>query len=248
MSGDRASLLIPPSELRVFRSDSPCTARDALESVRGARAALDGVMFENCDPHGRPYASSSCGDPEYLLFDAARGLFEPSERPDRGGTVSVVGDSAVVLDGDAVARGASAAVQGYPTLVRRGVARGFGDDRSRQRVWRAGFGVARGMVLLAIADMSLGDFAAWGRSLGADDFFYTDGGGSGRLEWSDGRWVGAAENRRVPSFLLWQPSSDLRFGAAAAAAGLAIAAIGAVVAAFTEAPGGDGSYTGGPDR
>lgn len=232
---DRASIFIPPQELRVYRSDRPVTAAQAIASSPGAAAALDGVMFENCDPLGRGYGESSCGDPDYLLIDRWSGLYEPSRYPSRGGTLSVVGRRCVAMDGDSVAGGAAVAVQAYPALVRRGEARRFGDARSMQRVWRAAVGSAAGgsRVLMAVALMSLGDFASWCADIGGEDVFYTDGGGSCRMQWSGGAWVGSAENRRVPSFLVWRPGPQLR-PAQYAAIGAVVAAIGAATLAAVE--------------
>lgn len=229
---ERYHLLLPPRGLGVHLTRAPVTASQALASSPGARVALDGVMFDNCDPAGRGYAASSCGDPDYLLFDARRGVYEPSGHPERGGTISVVGDRCVVSDGASVARGASVAVQAYPTLVRGGEVRSFGDERSRQRVWRAAVGSTRGggRVLLAVALMPLGDFASWCADVGGEDVFYTDGGGSCRMQWPDGEWVGSAEDRRVPSFLLWEePRLGAREASVAAALLIAVGAAGLAI-------------------
>lgn len=230
MPEDRASLIIRPQDLHLYRSARPCTASEALAAVPSAFVVLDGVMFSNCDPAARGYGDSRCGDPTYLLLDRSTGLHEPSERADVGMTISIVGCRAVAKPGAAVATGASVAVQGYPTLVRDGVARRFSDDASMRTTWRAGFGITRsGHVVLAIAYMQLGEFAEWARSIGATDFVYSDGGGSGRMQWRDGRWVGSTEDRRVPSFLVWGVTSPDRatFALAAALAALGIAIVAA---------------------
>lgn len=188
----------------------PSHASEALAT--GAAAVVDGPMFAMCDsPAGsteaQKYAASQCAQSNFGVFDAS-GIDLPSFRPDEGITIGSYGDAAFAVDGFVKPDGAVVAVQLYPPLVRNGanIASDVGSNATAE--WRAGVALlGNGQVAFAAGAMSMTAFANALIESGATDAGYTDGGGSTRLA-HGGSFVGAAENRRVATWIVARPPTN----------------------------------------
>lgn len=180
---------------------SPITASRVLQDVPDAEAVLDGPMFSNCDPDGRGYSASTCGNPGYLSRDSRISLNEPSDHGARGGTLSVVANEAAFHPRAEAPASAHVAIQGYPTLVVRGQpTQGLVDLDTR---WRCALAkMSDGRMAFVCGAMSMPLFAQKLAESGVSDAVYTDGGGSARLATRDGQWAGDSENRPVPLWIV----------------------------------------------
>lgn len=182
--------------------ERPHTAAEALATIPGAVAVLDGPMFRNADPDHPDYARYRVGKLDYHVLNRALGLEDDAgtATDGRGVTLSVLGNAAFWAPGDLVVEGADCAVQLYPALVVNGVVVAS-PGVNRDEVWRAGVGMrATGELLFAVGRGSMHWFAQEIRNAGATEAGYTDGGGSARLQTLDG-FFGSTENRRVLSWL-----------------------------------------------
>lgn len=203
-----------PSRLGVFAPSlgtdrsRPSTAAEALGAT-GAEAVLDGPMFARCDPAGsltgtdeEKYAQSQCSRVEYRLYSPVDQVDIATRYPSQGMTISVVDGEAVVRSGAQVASGASVAVQLYPPLVREGRVVTT-SSLNTDRVTRAGLAVMRdGQLAFVLGNgMSMTDFATAIAAAGGVDAGYTDGGGSGRIQYANGEYHGSSRDRRVGSWL-----------------------------------------------
>lgn len=189
-------------------AERPETLREVLARYPAAVAALDGAMF---DAEGE-YPTYARARLSYRNLDVARGINSPGRYPTRGATLSRMRDGRLVmLDGDAIADGATWAAQGYPTLIHRGdnVANPNRDANTTGRAalclladGRAGFATARcGMHAFARELLAL-------REVRVTDAAYTDGGGSTGLALREGSAFSVSvglDARRLPVYLLALP-------------------------------------------
>ena len=186
-------------------------AREAL-IARGIRpySLLNGSMFSGCDPRPRArnesdsayWARTTCERLGFRALDTLTRTDAPHADPDParvGSIVAVVNGRFVVVAGKQEPVGATVAIEGYPTLVRDGVAVASA-DRNTDVTWRAAL-VVFDDTWGALADYrgSMRDFAERLVRMGARHAVYSDGGGSTRLMDAAGNWKGSSENRRVAS-------------------------------------------------
>lgn len=190
-------------------AERPETLREVLTRYPSAVAALDASMFDAIDGD---YPSYSQARLSYRNLDVARGINSPGRYPTRGATLSRMRDGRLVmLDGDAIADGATWAAQGYPTLIHRGdnVANPSRDANTTGRAalclladGRAAFATARcGMYQFARELLAL-------RDVRVTDAAYTDGGGSTGLALRQGSGFAVSvglDARRLPVYLLALP-------------------------------------------
>lgn len=212
-AADELGLYAKP--LNADGSVAPLTAVEALADS-GARAVLDGPMFELCGPVAgatqvEQYQRATCAKLQYLHLDAGRGLSFAGAPSTLGrGRVLAVTAAGAPLWLSAGDRADAArtldlrvAVQLYPTMVAGGAAAPqstAGSNGSAE--WRAAIGVLDdGGLAFAVGAFSMADFAARLVRAGFVDAGYTDGGGSTRIELASGERFGAAENRRVASWI-----------------------------------------------
>lgn len=187
----------------------PHSPSEAL-AMSGAKAVLDGPMFEHCSG-GDSDVTSQCDVIRFLQFDASRGLSFGGDSPRAGVTISVVGGRAVAASGASPASGASVAVQLYPALVLggRNVASNASGTNGNSE-GRAGLAIlSDGRVAFCDGFLDMEGFANALISVGATDAGYTDGGGSTALWLEDGTMYGASEHRRVATWLTASPSGLL---------------------------------------
>lgn len=214
----------------------PQTALGALQQSPGALAVVDGPMFDICDGQPDAYASYQCGLLLYRYLDKSRGIDAPSQRTDRGVTISVMGDRAFALPRDQVVPGASVAVQLYPPLLLNGQVV-TNPDLNQTAEWRTGLVVlSDGRLAFVAGAMALDPFARALRAAGAVHGGYLDGGGSGKMVLADGTRIGASEDRRVPSWLVVMPVAGTGTGTLVVGGLLAVGAV-AVGAAIVVAKG-----------
>lgn len=186
---------------------APHASADAVR-FSGAQAVLDGPMFGHATADGND-ATSPSDRVEYGQADAARGISFDSTRPSDGATISVVNGVASASDGWSPASGASAAVQGYPAMIRGGqnvaVAQGYNAvGHNGDPVDRAGLAIlSDGRLAFVIAPygIDMEGFATAAQAAGAVELVYGDGGGSGSLHLADGTYHGSSEHRRVATWL-----------------------------------------------
>ncbi len=201
---DAAGLGVWQDPTGTGRGVAPHTAAEALKANPDALWVLDGPMFTNVDKKRPHYSTYLVGQLDYALYDARGVKDDGGPKTDaRGATLSVVNGAWSVAPGDAVAPGASAAVQGYPWVVRDGAVLAT-RAKNTDSVWRAGVGALDdGRLVFLVGKMPMWAFgeAALGLRIGVRELLYTDGGGSTRLA-RRGQWAGSSENRRVASWLL----------------------------------------------
>lgn len=200
----------------------PTTAAEALAAT-GALAVLDGPMFELCGAVSgatqvEQYRNATCAKLQALHIDPRRGLRTvgvPST-DGWGGVLSIESGHPVAslamnraqflqtLDLDV-------AVQLRPTLVADGDALSQSTAGSNTTAeWRAACGIlADSRLAFAIGVFSMQEFANRLARAGFGRAWYTDGGGSTRIELADGTHFGASENRRVASWLTVNRGSSL---------------------------------------
>ncbi len=192
----------------------PLTAAEVLARHPKAVAVLNGPMFGTCaSEHRYPtqvetYRRSRCSVIDFQHFDAQDVPLSVGRRPGDGVTLAVTADGRAVMEPDNdVPPGAVVAVQLYPVMVRGGTARGpFANTSSNNSVvWRSAVGILRdGRVALAAGQASLHEFARKLWRAGFVEAGYTDGGGSTSLLVRGATRVGHPENRRVPSWLVFE--------------------------------------------
>jgi len=148
------------------------TAAQAIASRIDATAVSCGPMF---DARG----------PLYALRDRAHGLDLASRDTSRGAAVCVVGGRAVMAAGGAIPADATAAVQGYPTMVHGGVVAGLADDTSR--TGRVAIGILRdGRIALCLYQGGMRAFARELVRVGLMEAVYLDGGRATTMQTRDG--------------------------------------------------------------
>jgi len=148
------------------------TAAQAIASRIDASAVSCGAMF---DAQG----------PVYALRDRAHGVERPSRDTSRGAAVCVVGGRAVMAAGGAIPADATAAVQGYPTMVHGGVVAGLADDTSR--TGRVALGILRdGRIALCLYQGGMRAFARELVRVGVMEAVYLDGGRATTVQTRDG--------------------------------------------------------------
>lgn len=190
------TVLFPPSWFRVVRG-----ARQNLTQTMGDRPravmAVDGHMFE-----------STAGSDKFAALDTVNGVLHTSTLPHEGLTVSVVGGRARGVYGGELPRGATVALQTWPSLVLAGRVVPHDTAANRERVWRAGFGVHRDGRLVVV--VMVGTMLALSQKMvaeGVTEGGYLDGGHSVALEVRDGvrRVHTAPDGSQVPTWILAQP-------------------------------------------
>lgn len=203
----------------------PHTPGEAL-SLSGADAVLDGPMFANCS--SSTYAGSSCAVVRFEQYDAGRGTSFTGSSSGDGLTIALVDGRAVASDGASIPEGASVAIQCYPALVRNGqVVASNGPGTNGNAEQRAAVCImSDGRVALATGAMDMVSFATVLAAVGAVDAGYTDGGGSTALWLSDGQRFGASEQRKVATWVVAGPASDLASLVPSGVGGWAAAAAG----------------------
>ena len=197
-------LSFPPSMLSLYAAGTtntvrPTNVQDAVAATH-PDAALDGPMFEKCNP-GDSYQSQPCGHVLYRHYDLTGGIDIPSVHPNQGVTISVLADgTAQAARGAAVPPGATVAVQLYPEMVANGtpvpVRPGDAERRAALAIMRDGR-----LAFIASTPMTNDQFGIRLAQAGALYAGYTDGGGSTSLQTPTG-YVGSSEHRRVLTWLL----------------------------------------------
>lgn len=196
-------LLFPASMLSVYAETSgsnrasPLNYSQALAATQ-AEAVLDGPMFDKCDS-GQPYSQQTCGEVLYRHYDLS-GINIPSSFPDRGITISVLGNgTARAARGADVAAGAKVAVQLYPELVWDGEPSRVSDVDVKTRAALAIMSDGR-LAFVVAQPMTMPQFARLLAQAGAVYAGYTDGGGSASMATND-YYAGSTEHRRVVTWL-----------------------------------------------
>ena len=225
MIDHRAGLTIypfAPSELGLYAKSPdadgrvvPSTAAEAIAAT-GARAVLDGPMFELCGTvtgatQIEQYRTATCAKLQALHYDRARGLNVVGVPSTAGNGLVLLATETGTIEVDpstnrtqvAQTLDLRVAVQLRPWMVRGGRALGqstAGSNGSAE--WRAALGqLADGQLALAIGAYAMQDFANRLVAAGFVEAGYTDGGGSTRIELASGEHYGAGENRRVASWI-----------------------------------------------
>lgn len=176
-----------PKMLGIVVSDrNPRTIASVAQSDRNVLAAIDGPMFSVIRGPGdgagnAAYRTYRRGRLDYTHIDRGKGVDVATRYPDRGLTISVVGDRAYANRGSRVQTGASVAVQGYPSMVWQGTNEGSTrNDLDRNE--RSAFGILRdGRVFIAFAETGIRAMAETLIAMGAEYATYGDGGGSGGM-------------------------------------------------------------------
>lgn len=174
---------------------------DALASVSGAIAVLDGSMYDDLGG-GR-------ADLNYLV--SVPGISDPGEFDARGVTLNVdASGTAQWSRGGRITPGARTSVQLYPSLVESG-RNVQNPDRDTDSNWRAAIvGFGPGELAFAVQRAPMHAFADELIRAGAQWAGYTDGGGSARalVRAGDGsiQRFGSSEDRAVPLWLFVRPS------------------------------------------
>lgn len=156
--------------LRTGRSTWVIAAASRLGAVVGGTPdQLGAVAAVACGP------MFSREGPRFALYDPSRHTSNPSREPHHGALIAVVGGRARRLGGTTIPPDASAAVQGYPSLVEasRGTT-AHGDERTR----RLALAVLSGGAQVALVGFTgtMPDFVAELLHGGAEDAVYLDGG------------------------------------------------------------------------
>lgn len=176
-----------PSMFGVVVSDrSPRTIASVAQSDRNVLAAIDGPMFSVIRGAGdgagnAVYRTYRRGRLDYAHIDRGKGIDVATRYPERGLTISIVGNRAYANRGSRVQDGASVAVQGYPSMVWQGTNEGSTrNDLDRNE--RSAFGILRdGRVFIAFAETGIRAMAEQLIAMGAEYATYGDGGGSGGM-------------------------------------------------------------------
>lgn len=192
----------PAKDFHILRYQEGTKLEVVLRDNPKVLAALDGPMFGHT-------GSGRCGhgpwDTCYRLYDASKNLDEPSNKPNSGMTVSVVGGSTVPNEKDVVAPGASVAVQLSLTLVWEGR-----NVASHERFSSgAGMGIHHNgtdLVFLVGGAGTMHDLADEFIAHGCTYAGYTDGGSSTTLYTRERGFLGAnARNVKIPTWLVAEP-------------------------------------------
>lgn len=187
-----------------LNSTRPMRASEVLAAHPEVLICLNGAQFLNGSdhPHGKnqveTYRMSQRNVMAFRLRDLAADIDIPGSRHD-GSCFSVTPDGVVHTGrGDDFADGSIAGYQGYPTLVLNGKPC---PTSYKHIVWMSACGVTTDhRVFLAVDVTSMDAFKRTLIAHGAQQVYYTDGGGSGRMASRD--WVaGHPEDRPVASWL-----------------------------------------------
>ena len=173
--GQVRGVVAPASWLRVDHTDARRGPAEVWEAWPECAAILDGPMWSN-----RRLDGTSGAAPLFRLLDTAGRVDVPSQRAGEGVTLSVVEGVASARRTDAVAPGASVAVQGWPPLIVEGEVVATDVGSNAERVGRAAWALmGDGRVgLFAARASAMRAFAVELRALGAVAAGYTDGGSS----------------------------------------------------------------------
>jgi hypothetical protein len=197
----------------------PLRASDVMRDHPDLLAVINGPMFSICrteqrqpnesDPHF--YARVKCEVLDYRMYNDD--VEYPAQAPGRfathGATISLVNQDTRLVpllrrgnkipDGDV-----TLAIQGDPALVIRNSAQGIGEDPGIK--WRSAFAITKDRRLAFVeAQMGMQTLQRLCMDQELPDVVYLDGGGSGRLAFRDGTWIGNRENRPVASWLGIRP-------------------------------------------
>jgi len=166
---------------------------DVAEANPSALFIVNGAMFDGAHR------------PRFLLRDVAAGVSYGSSEPDEGVTVWVERGVAGAAYGGRAPDGAEVAVQGWPSLVRAGVASATNVGTNAERVWRPGIGVtADGRIVVVAVVGTMVQLAERMVAAGAWWAGYLDGGSSLQLEGGGVRRA-SPDVAPVPVFLLAKP-------------------------------------------
>jgi hypothetical protein len=199
---------------------APTAVRDAVAQFTGPMSDFAPHDAHNAADGDQGYRTSRAYRPLALHWDAGRGINIPSRRPKQGLTFGVAGGAAVVQDGGQLPQGATIAIQGFPALVRHGVAQPVDDTTASDREITGRSAIAR------FRDGRLGVIAGAGSltglrdatvRLGAIDAAHLDGGGSYYRRVGD-RVAQSGNHRRLASWIVVRADDSSDGGGSAALA------------------------------
>lgn len=195
-TGSTVVATFPGAWLRVEHGAPKRLAQVVADHPRAA-LVVNGPMFA---PGSRP---------RFLLVDRASGLRAASSEPDEGVTVWTDGRRAYGAYGGRAPDAATAAVQGWPSLVVDGRTTASNAGTNAERVWRPGIGVtADGSVVVVALVGTMVDLAERMRSEGAVFAGYLDGGSSTQLE-AGGVTRESPDVAPVPTWILAEPTGGV---------------------------------------
>lgn len=193
-TGSTVVATFPGPWLRVEHGAPKRLAQVVADHPRAA-LVVNGPMFD------------SGARPRFLLLDRASGLRTPSSEPDEGVTIWTDGGRAHGAYGGHAPDAATAAVQGWPSLVVDGRVTASDTGTNAERVWRPGIGVtADGRVMVVALVGTMTALAERMRAEGAVFAGYLDGGSSTQLE-AGGVTRESPGVAPVPTWILAEPPS-----------------------------------------